>query len=87
MKIQAAVLERREGTLLRRKLRIESLELEGPRADEVLVRITSCGVHGTNRGCIHGLEPFPAPGAPGHEGAGVVEEIGAEVSLVKPATG
>ncbi len=84
MKIQAAVLERGDGTLTRRKLRIEALELEGPRADEVLIRITSCGVCGTDRGCIHGLEPYPTPGVLGHEGAGVVEEIGAGVSLVKP---
>ncbi len=84
MKIQAAILDRRDGTLTRRKLSIESVELEGPRAEEVLVRITSCGVCGTDRGCIHGLEPYPTPGVLGHEGAGIVEEVGAGVSLVKP---
>jgi aryl-alcohol dehydrogenase len=50
----------------------------------VLVRIVSAGVCGTDRGCIHGLEPYPTPGVLGHEGAGIVEAIGRDVTLVKP---
>lgn len=84
MQIQAAILEKPDGTLTRRRIRIETVELEGPRAEEVLVRVTSCGVCGTDRGCIHGLEPYPTPGVLGHEGAGIVEEVGPGVTLVRP---
>ncbi len=84
MDIQAAVLERPDGTLSNYKISIETLSLEGPRDDEVLVRVTSCGVCGTDRGCIHGIEPYPAPGVLGHEGAGIVEEVGRSITLVRP---
>jgi aryl-alcohol dehydrogenase len=84
MRIQAAVMEKREGTITRRRIEIEEVELEDPRDDEVLIRVTSCGVCGTDRGCIHGLEPYPTPGVLGHEGAGVVEAVGRSVTLVKP---
>jgi aryl-alcohol dehydrogenase len=84
MQIIAAVMERADGKLTRRKIELEQVELDAPRDDEVLIRITSCGVCGTDRGCIHGLEPYPTPGVLGHEGAGVVEEIGRQVSSVKP---
>jgi aryl-alcohol dehydrogenase len=46
MKIQAAVMERTDGIVAKHQGRIEDAELEGPRADEVLVRVTSCGVCG-----------------------------------------
>lgn len=84
MQIQAAVMEKPDGTLTRRRIRIETVELEGPRDDEVRVRVTSCGVCGTDRGCLHGIEPYPTPGILGHEGAGIVEEIGRNVMSVKP---
>jgi aryl-alcohol dehydrogenase len=84
MQIQAAVMERPDGTVRRRKITIETVELEPPRDDEVLVKVTSCGVCGTDRGCIHGIEPYPTPGVLGHEGAGIVEEVGRAVTLVKP---
>ncbi|MBE7245892.1 MAG: alcohol dehydrogenase catalytic domain-containing protein, partial [Actinomycetospora chiangmaiensis] len=83
MRIQAAVLEKPDGAVTRRTIRIEAVELEDPRDDEVLVRVTSCGVCGTDRGCIHGLEPYPTPGVLGHEGAGVVEAVGAGVTRVR----
>jgi aryl-alcohol dehydrogenase len=84
MRITAAVMQKSDGKLTRRKIELEQLELEPPRADEVLVRISSVGVCGTDRGCIHGLEPYPTPGVLGHEGAGIVEEVGRDVTLVKP---
>ncbi len=84
MQIQAAVMEKPDGTLTRRKITIETIEIEPPRADEVLVKVTSCGVCGTDRGCLHGLEPYPSPGVLGHEGAGIVEEVGRDVTLVEP---
>jgi aryl-alcohol dehydrogenase len=84
VRIRAAVMEKPDGTLTRHRIRIEDIELEGPREDEVLVRITSCGVCGTDRGCIHAQMPYPTPGVLGHEGAGVVEEVGRECRLVQP---
>jgi aryl-alcohol dehydrogenase len=84
MQISAAVMEKSDGRISRRKINLEKLELEGPRAHEVLIEISSCGVCGTDRMCIHGLEPFPTPGVLGHEGAGKVVEIGPEVTLVRP---
>ncbi|WP_207461181.1 NAD(P)-dependent alcohol dehydrogenase [Azospirillum sp. SYSU D00513] len=84
MRIQAAVLERPDGALTSHRVRIETAELDGPRDEEVLVRVTSCGVCGTDRGCLHGQEPYPTPGVLGHEGAGIVEAVGRNVTLVKP---
>src|SRR4051794_33762425 len=83
MQITAAVMEKADGVIGRRKILLEDVELDPPRDDEVLVRVTSCGVCGTDRGCIHGLEPYPTPGVLGHEGAGVVEAVGRGVTLVK----
>lgn len=87
MRITAAFMEKADGTLTRRSIRLEEVELDDARGDEVLVRVTSCGVCGTDRGCIHGLEPYPAPGVLGHEGAGVVEAVGREVTGIKPGDG
>jgi aryl-alcohol dehydrogenase len=84
MRITAAVMEKTDGRITRRKIALEEVELEPPRDDEVLIRVTSSGVCGTDRGCIHGLEPYPTPGVLGHEGAGVVEEVGRQVTSVKP---
>ncbi|MFC3215947.1 hypothetical protein [Novosphingobium panipatense] len=61
MKITAAVMEKADGLVTRRLIALEEVELEGPREDEVLVRVTSCGVCGTDRGCLHGQEPYPHP--------------------------
>lgn len=83
MRITAAVMGKADGLLTRRSIRLEQVELEGPREDEVLVRVTSCGVCGTDRGCIHGLEPYPTPGVLGHEGAGTVEAVGRLVDNVR----
>jgi aryl-alcohol dehydrogenase len=84
MEITAAVLEKADGLVTRRNIKLERVELEGPREDEVLVKVSSCGVCGTDKGVIHGLEPFPTPGVLGHEGAGLVEAVGSRVTLVKP---
>lgn len=84
MQITAAVMGKADGLVTRRKIALETVELEGPREDEVLVKVSSCGVCGTDKGCIHGAEPYPTPGVLGHEGAGVVAEVGARVTLVRP---
>ena len=63
---------------------VEEVELEEPRAGEALVRIVACGVCHTDDITRHGDLPFPLPGVLGHEGAGVVEAVGAGVSDVAP---
>jgi S-(hydroxymethyl)glutathione dehydrogenase/alcohol dehydrogenase len=66
-------------------LSIETVELEGPRAGEVLVEIKATGVCHTDHFTLSGADPegvFPA--ILGHEGAGVVLEVGAGVTTLKP---
>src|SRR5437660_3421189 len=62
----------------------EGLEVRGPKADEVKVRIKAAGLCHSDLSVIDGTIPFPTPVVLGHEGAGVVEEIGSAVSHVKP---
>lgn len=83
MRITAAVMAKADTTFSKREIALEEVELEGPREDEVLVRITHAGVCGTDRGCIHGIEPYPTPGVLGHEGAGIVEEVGRDARAFK----
>jgi S-(hydroxymethyl)glutathione dehydrogenase/alcohol dehydrogenase len=66
-------------------LSIETVDLDGPRAGEVLVEIKATGICHTDEFTRSGGDPeglFPA--VLGHEGAGVVLEIGAGVTTVKP---
>ena len=64
---------------------IESVDLEAPRADEVRVRIVATGICHTDLHCHSGRGmPVPKPIVLGHEGAGIVEEVGAGVSTLKP---
>lgn len=63
---------------------IEQLELAEPRADEVLVRIVGVGLCHTDLICRDQWYPVPLPAVLGHEGAGVVEAVGAAVRKVKP---
>ena len=66
-------------------LTIETVDLEGPRAGEVLVEIKATGICHTDEFTRSGGDPeglFPA--ILGHEGAGVVLEVGAGVTTVKP---
>ena len=64
---------------------IEEVELAAPKAGEVLVRIVATGVCHTDAFTLSGADPeglFPA--ILGHEGGGIVEEVGAGVTSVKP---
>lgn len=74
-KIRAAVVRKPGGPL-----RIETLELEGPRDDEVLVRISASGICHTD---IDLMDIMAGPAVLGHEGAGVVEQAGKDVKGVK----
>jgi aryl-alcohol dehydrogenase len=75
MQITAAFMEKADGAVTRRNIKPEAVELEDPREDEDLIKVTSRGVCGIDQGIIHGLELVPAPGVLGHEGAGIVGAI------------
>jgi S-(hydroxymethyl)glutathione dehydrogenase/alcohol dehydrogenase len=66
-------------------LEICEIDVEGPREGEVLVRIVATGVCHTDAFTLSGEDPeglFPA--ILGHEGGGIVEEVGSGVTSVKP---
>jgi aryl-alcohol dehydrogenase len=63
---------------------LAEVELDDPRPDEVIVRITAAGICHTDLGVAAGALPFPLPGVLGHEGAGIVEVAGSAVTRVRP---
>ncbi len=66
-------------------LTIETIDISGPKAGEVLIEIMATGVCHTDAYTLSGLDSegkFPA--ILGHEGAGIVREVGAGVTSVKP---
>ena len=66
-------------------LTIETVRLEGPRAGEVLVELKASGVCHTDAYTLSGADPEGLfPSILGHEGAGVVVEVGAGVRSVAP---
>jgi S-(hydroxymethyl)glutathione dehydrogenase/alcohol dehydrogenase len=80
MLIRAAVLHEP-----RQPLVVEEVELAPPRADEVLVRVAAAGVcHSDVRLADGELGAGRWPMVMGHEGAGVVEEVGSSVTHVAP---
>jgi len=76
MKIQAWV-QREPST----PPRLETLGLDEPRPDELLVRLEACGVCHTD---LFAPRRFRLPAVFGHEGAGVVEHVGAAVGHLRP---
>lgn len=80
MKTQAAI-----AYAAGKPLSIETVDLEGPRAGEVLVEIMATGVCHTDAYTLSGTDPEGAfPAILGHEGAGIVREVGVGVTSVKP---
>jgi len=63
---------------------IEEVTLDAPREQEVLVRIAASGVCRSDHHVMTGATMHPMPVVCGHEGAGIVEEIGRGVTSVKP---
>ncbi|MEV0174281.1 NAD(P)-dependent alcohol dehydrogenase [Streptomyces sp. NPDC050803] len=63
---------------------LSEVTLDDPGPHEVLVRLVATGLCHTDLGVASGGLPFPLPGVLGHEGAGVVEAVGAAVSGVAP---
>ena len=80
MKVRAAVAHKAGAPLS-----IETVDLAGPKAGEVLVEIKATGICHTDAYTLSGADPeglFPA--ILGHEGAGIVREVGPGVTSVKP---
>jgi S-(hydroxymethyl)glutathione dehydrogenase/alcohol dehydrogenase len=78
--MRAAVLEEFGAPLA-----VQEVELAGPRAGEALVRLHACGVCHTDLYTASGADPSGyAPTVLGHEGAGVVEAVGEDVSSLSP---
>ena len=63
---------------------IEEIELDEPRDNEVLVKIVGAGVCHTDLVCRDQYFPVPLPSVFGHEGSGIVEKVGKQVTKVKP---
>jgi S-(hydroxymethyl)glutathione dehydrogenase/alcohol dehydrogenase len=78
MRIRAAVLNAPN-----QPFTIEELELDPPRAGEVLVKLAACGVCHSDWHVATGDTKHPMPVVTGHEGAGVVEAVGDGVDDVK----
>ena len=79
MKVKAAVAHKAGAPLT-----IETVDLDGPRAGEVLVEIKATGICHTDEFTLSGADPeglFPA--ILGHEGAGVVVDVGPGVKSLK----
>lgn len=66
------------------KLRIETLTLDDPRENEILVRLVATGICHTDLSAIGLTLPARLPMVPGHEGAGIVQAVGSGVTRVAP---
>ena len=79
MQVRAAVAHK-----AKEPLSIETVELDGPKAGEVLVEIKATGICHTDAYTLSGADPeglFPA--ILGHEGAGIVVDVGSDVTSLK----
>jgi aryl-alcohol dehydrogenase len=79
MDVTAAVAKKTQS-----KFEIESLTLDEPRADEVIVKIRSVGVCHSDLAARDGAIPIELPAVLGHEGCGYVERVGKSVTKVSP---
>ena len=65
-------------------LSVEEVTPQPPGPDDVVVRVGASGVCHSDLSIIHGYLPMPPPCILGHEGTGIVESVGANVSRVRP---
>ncbi len=77
MQIRAAVV-REAGRFV-----LEAIELDEPQASEVLVRVVATGMCHTDLAALDQHLPYPLPAVLGHEGAGIVERVGAAVTRLR----
>jgi aryl-alcohol dehydrogenase len=79
MRIQAALTESAGGSFT-----IQDVDLQAPRADEILVRITAAGLCHTDLSSRAAWPEQLTPMVFGHEGTGIVEAVGGEVAGLAP---
>src|ERR1700726_799178 len=77
--MKAAVLHE-----VNKPLVIEDVSLQKPGPREVLIRTSVAGLCHSDLHFMEGLYPHPLPAVLGHESAGVVEQVGSDVTYVKP---
>ena len=75
MKVKAAVVRAHGEPLV-----IEGLDLDEPRAGEILVRLVASGITQADGAALAGRLPMPLPFVPGNAGAGIVERVGETVT-------
>lgn len=63
---------------------LENVELAELQGDEILVRVVACGICHTDMAVRDQQLPTPLPAVLGHEGAGIVEAVGGNVTVAKP---
>ena len=83
MKVKAAILVEQglsKPYAKSRAVTVDQVELEGPGETEVLVRLVAAGVCHSDLSVVNGNRVRPLPIVLGHEGAGIVEEVGAQVN-------
>jgi Zn-dependent alcohol dehydrogenase len=59
---------------------VEEIEIESPGRDQVMIKLSACGVCHSDLSATNGTIKFPLPLIIGHEGAGVVVEVGKSVT-------
>jgi S-(hydroxymethyl)glutathione dehydrogenase/alcohol dehydrogenase len=76
--VRAAILPEAPGKLI-----VDDVTIDRPRADEVLVRVAACGLCHSDVHVLDAQLPATLPAVLGHECAGVVEAVGADVRSVR----
>jgi len=79
MRVRAALFEAPGVPLV-----VREIDLEGPGPGDALVRIDAVGICGSDLHVVKGEWVRPRPMVLGHEGAGVVEAVGADVEGLEP---
>ena len=69
--------------MVSKPLRIEQIDLHAPGPGEVLIEVAAAGLCHSDLSTIEGVRPRKLPTVVGHEGAGVVREVGAGEKEVK----
>lgn len=77
MKVKAAL------TTKPGELKVTTIELDDPKASEVLVKVTACGVCHTDSAGLYQFIPVTLPAVFGHEAVGVVEKVGDAVDTLE----
>ncbi len=67
-----------------RPIHIEEIDITPPGNGEVLVEVEAAGICHSDLSVVNGVRPRPTPMALGHEASGVVTEVGANVSGLRP---